>query len=205
MTSVEVAPAALPARAGLTEARRRLYEAAITLFGDGGYHSVSVRDLAGALGVVPGAIYAHVPSKQQLLFELVLIGHEEHRDRLKDALLGAGADPVDQVRALTAAHVRAHLEFAALARVTRELQALSPEQLAVAVAVRRESEQLFRDVVERGIRLGAFDVDDPQLAVMSIAGMGIRVADRYSSDGPVDVDHIADRLATYATRLLRRV
>ncbi len=67
----------LPPRPDLGGARLRLFEAALQLFGERGYDAVSVRDLMGALGQQPGALYGHVPSKQHLLYELTCIGHEE--------------------------------------------------------------------------------------------------------------------------------
>jgi AcrR family transcriptional regulator len=195
----------LPARPELGDARRRLYEAAISLFGERGYHAVSVRDLAGELGMAPGALYAHVPSKQHLLFELVRLGHEEHRDHLKEALLGAGSDPADQVRALTRAHVALHLRFAPLARVTnRELRALTDEQLAEVVRIRTESEQMFQDVIERGIRLGEFWTEQPRLAVLAIGAMGVRAAEWWTPEDPSTPAEIAETYADYAIRLLRK-
>src|SRR6476646_9978346 len=83
----------LPPRPALSGARLRLFETALELFGERGYHAVSVRDIAQALGQQPGALYFHVQSKQQLLYEVSLIGVEEHRDRVRAALLDAGRDP----------------------------------------------------------------------------------------------------------------
>jgi AcrR family transcriptional regulator len=195
----------LPDRPEIGDARRRLYEVAISLFGEHGYHAVSVRDLAAELGMVPGALYAHVPSKQHLLYELVRLGHEVHRDHLKEALLGAGADPSDQVRALTRAHVALHLRYSALARVTsRELRALSEEQLADVVRIRTESEQMFLDVIERGIRLGVFGTEQPRLAVLAIGAMGVRAAEWWTPEDPSTPAEIAETYADYALRLLRR-
>lgn len=195
----------LPARPELGDARLRLYEAAIALFGARSYDAVSVRDLANSLGMAPGGIYAHVPSKQHLLFELVRLGHEEHRDRLKEALLSAGASPVDQIRALATAHVRVHLEYPALARVTnREVRALSEEHLALVLQIRGESERMLLDVIERGARLGVFDPFHPRLAVLAIAAMGGRAAEWWSPDFENSIDEIASTYAEYALRLLRK-
>ncbi|WP_455921157.1 TetR/AcrR family transcriptional regulator [Pseudomonas putida] len=43
--------------------------AALQLFAVHGFRQVSVRDLAKSLGMSPGAIYYHIDSKEQLLFE----------------------------------------------------------------------------------------------------------------------------------------
>ncbi|MEV0248728.1 TetR/AcrR family transcriptional regulator [Nocardia sp. NPDC050712] len=193
----------LPERDNLSGTRLRLYETALALFGEQGYHAVSVRDLATALGLQPGAIYTHVSSKQQLLYDLVTIGHQHQRDVLKDALLDAGRDPADQVRALTRAHVLLHLRYRSLARVIhREFRSLSDEQRAQVLAVRAESEQMLVDVIERGIRLGAFSVSEPWLAMAAIGAMGIRSAEWWTPEAGPAAATVAGTFADFAIGLL---
>jgi AcrR family transcriptional regulator len=195
--------ALLPAAPEWSEARRRLFETAIVLFGERGVHGVSVRDLMGALGQQPGALYGHVASKQQLLYELVRLGYTEHNRWVRDALLSAGSDPVDQMRALTRAHVLAHLTYPALAKVTnREARALDPEQLEELTAILHDSERVFLDVMERGQRLGVFHVDDPVLALAAIAAMGVRAAESRTIDPTYSPERVADTYAGYAVKIL---
>ncbi len=193
----------LPPTSGLSEARRRVFEAGVALFGRRGYHGVSVRDLAAHLGLKPMALYAHVPSKQQLLFELKLIGYQGHRDRLLSALLDAGPEPAGQIRALCRAHVQVHLDHPALARVThRDTAALSAEQVETVLRVRGEAAKVFTEVVERGQRLGAFRPDNPLLVVQAVTGMGIRAAEWWSPDAGVDAREVVETFADFAVRLL---
>jgi AcrR family transcriptional regulator len=193
----------LPPTPELSDARRRLYETAIVLFGDTGFHGVSVRDLAAALGQQPGAIYAHAASKHDLLHAIVALGTRVHRDALKEALLDAGAEPVDQVVALTRAHVLLHLTYPALARVTnRELHALDEVQRSAVAAVRHETEQMFLDVIDRGVRKGAFSVPDPLLAVMAIGAMGVRAAEWWTPAADRTAEQVADTYAGFAVRIL---
>ena len=50
----------LPPGVELSPPKRRLYEMALELFGEQGYHAVSIRDIANALGQQSSAIYFHV-------------------------------------------------------------------------------------------------------------------------------------------------
>lgn len=208
MHSVPAASAAgkplLPPAPQLTPLRRRLFEVAVQLFGDRGYGLVSMRDLAGALGVTAAALYGHVAGKEELLFDIVVLGSEAHRDILKDALMSSGPDPVDQLRAISRAHVRTHLDYPALARVTnREIRALTDEHLDAVRVIRGQSEQLLMDVIERGVRLGVFDAAHPRLMMLGIAAMGTRTAEWINVDGLPDADGIADTFADYAVRIAR--
>src|SRR5690242_11934323 len=115
----------LPPRVLAEGTLRRLYETALILFGQRGFHAVSVRDLTRELGLQASSLYAHVASKQDLLADLIRIGHEEHRDQLRLALLEAGSEPADQIAALTRAHVRVHATYPLITRVcNRELGSL---------------------------------------------------------------------------------
>ena len=170
--------ALLPARPELTPARRRLFETALRLFGERGYHGVSVRDIVGELDQHPTAIYAHVSSKQDLLFALVRIAHEELRDRVRLALLEAGTAASAQLRAIVMANALTHLELPELAQITAsEVRHLSDEQRAVLDVLRNDLGALLRDVVERGIAQGAFTPADPVVALYAITTMGVHVHD----------------------------
>src|SRR3954454_17352162 len=118
----------LPPRVLTEGTLRRLYETALVLFGQRGFHAVSVRDLISALGLQASTLYAHVPSKQDLLADLVRIGHEEHRDTLRLSLLEAGSEPSEQLTALMRAHVGIHATYPLLTRLcNRELSSLADE------------------------------------------------------------------------------
>jgi AcrR family transcriptional regulator len=194
----------LPRRVELSPARARLFATALVQFGERGFHGVSVRDITDALGQKPGAIYAHVQSKQDLLYELVRIGHAEHRDRLRGALADAGDDPESQLVAVVSAHVRAHLDYPALARVTNnEFKFLDEHQVSAVAALRSETELLMLDVIERGKRAGSFGDADPYLAVTAIGAMGIRAAEWWTPDSPVAATHVIETYAHFALSLLK--
>src|SRR5207302_351218 len=54
--------------------RNELTRAAARLFAEKGYHGTSIGDLAEALGVQKGSVYAHIESKADLLWEVARDG-----------------------------------------------------------------------------------------------------------------------------------
>lgn len=200
----------MPARADSDGTRRRIYEQALVLFAERGYHGVSMRDIAEACGIKASSIYAHLASKEQLLYDLILMAHEEHRDGLRDALLGAGSQPQDQLRATVAAHVRYHAEYSMLATVgNNELHALSEPNAAEIQAIRNADLEIFTDVIERGIKLGVFQCPDPFLATAMIGSAGIRVAvwfsvatDLYRDVRPYTAEEVAAAYADFALKIV---
>lgn len=192
----------LPGRATADGTHRRLLEEALLRFGERGFHGVSVREITKAACVRASSLYAHIDSKEQLLFQLMLIGHEEHHDQLRDALLEASPDPVDQITRLVQAHVVVHATYPLLCRLSnRELAALTPTSQERIVAVRHESEQMFHEVIAAGTARGVFSPVDPWLAVAAIGAMGIRVAEWWPTKA-YQPETVARSYAAFAVRLL---
>ncbi|MHB1854519.1 MAG: TetR/AcrR family transcriptional regulator [Acidimicrobiales bacterium] len=194
----------LPPRAAADGTHRRILEEALVRFGARGFHGVSVREIAQAAGIRASSVYAHLESKEQLLFELMLIGHEEHHARLRQAGLEAGPDPLDQLGRVVEAHVRMHATYPLLCQVAnRELAALTPSSADRVISVRRQSEQVFTDVISRGVRLGVCQVPDPWLATAAIGAMGIRVAEWWDQARGFDVEAVVSAYVEFAVRLVR--
>jgi AcrR family transcriptional regulator len=193
----------LPPAVDAASTRGRILEAALHLVAEAGYGGTSVRDICARADLQLTTLYAHFPSKEHVLAELVRIGHEEHHRRLREAMLGAQPHPVEQIRALMRAHVASHCEHTVLAVVANaELHALRADAAAPALALRRQSETLVAEVILRGVRMAAFRVPDPLLALAAIGGMGLRVAHWYTPDCGKTVDEIADAYAEFALRIL---
>lgn len=196
--------ATLPERSDLSPAKRRLLEGALVLFSRDGYNGVSVRDIAKELDQHPTSIYAHVSSKQDLLFELVKMGHEELRDRIRLALLEVDGSPASQLRAITRANVLTHLAVPDLARVSHnESRHLSEQQAAIIEVLRVDMGTLLRDVINRGIALGVFHPVDGTVTVAAIIAMGTRVVDWWTPDVGIDAETVAAAQAELAVRMLQ--
>lgn len=195
--------ALLPPRATADGTLRRLQEAALIGICERGYHGVSTRDLAQATGVRVSSVYSHVSAKEDLLLELMLIGHEEHNSALREALLSSQPDPAEQMKALVTAHVIFHATYSLLARVcNKELHALSAANAERVMAIRLASERMFLDVVNRGLERGRFHCPDAWLAVAAVGGMGLRVAEWFDPQGPRSAAEVADAYAVFTLKLL---
>src|SRR4029077_100627 len=60
----------------MSSRRNELTRQAARLFAEKGYHGTSIGDLAEAMGVQKGSVYAHIESKQDLLYETLRDGAE---------------------------------------------------------------------------------------------------------------------------------
>src|ERR1039458_10344461 len=110
--------AAAPAWRGPGRATRgRILHAALALFSEYGFYGTSIRQIAAPVEINPATLYAHYPSKEHILAELVLIGHQELYTRLEEALAKAGADPASRLAALLQEPSLVHAQDPLRARV----------------------------------------------------------------------------------------
>lgn len=175
----------------------------LRLFAEHGYGGTSMRDVAKLVGIKAPTVYSHYPSKAHVLAELARIGHEEHLRRVRTAVLAAQPDPKQQLAALVRAHVMAHAEYAMLAVVANtEMHSLEPQFAAPILEVRRRSELLLLEIIQRGVDLGVFRVADTQLAGLAIGAMGLRVAHWYTPESGRSPEQIADLYAEFACRVV---
>lgn len=182
--------------------RARILDAALRLFAERGFHGASMRDLAKVVELQASALYVHFPSKEHVLAELARDGHELHHQALRAALLEAGSDPVDQLRAIVAAHARVHALHPHLAMVINgEMKALSPELAGPALALRKQSAMLLADILERGVALGRFRAARVEIVAAAIGAIGMRIPHWFSRASGISIDELAATQAELAVRM----
>ena len=134
--------------------RQQLLDRAAQLFSERGFAGTTMRDVAGAVGMLPGSVYYHFASKEELLVAVHTEGIRRIGAAAQEAIgamdaVGARADPWTRLEALCGAHLRAILERGYYPRVvTRELPDVSaPLRLRLA-RLRDDYEALFRQLVD---------------------------------------------------------
>src|SRR5881409_2964130 len=141
--------------------RHDLTRAAARLFAEKGYHGTSTADLAEALGVQKGSLYAHIESKADLLWEVARDGAAAFH-----AALDAVPDdlpPAEKIRLALRAHLRVVAEQIDVATVfIREWRYLEGGRREQFLAERRRYEERFRALFRDGRDLGELraDLDD---------------------------------------------
>jgi AcrR family transcriptional regulator len=121
--------------------RRDILDQAAHLFGARGYAHTSMRDIAAAVGIMPGSVYYHFPSKEALLAAV----HAEAIDHAIATISTAIApytDPWDRMEAAAIAHLNLLLTSGTLAAVVAEGRGRN-----MLVHERDRYEAVFRDLV----------------------------------------------------------
>ena len=184
--------------------RREIDEVASELFHANGYAATSVRDIARALDIQGASLYAHVASKEDLLWSIV-DGAATAFERAADAALAdtASGDAVERLAAIVEAHVEVITADPERSSVfVTEWRHLSPDRRD-AIGRRRDAyEARVRDLIAEGQAIGAFAAIDPTLAATFLLTSLNGIATWYRPDGRLSADRIADHYVDLALRSL---
>lgn len=188
-----------------TGSRRREIDAVASgLFHAHGYAATSVRDIARALDIQGASLYAHVASKEDVLWSIVDRVASAF-ERAIDAALAetAAGDPVERLAAFVDAHVEVVTADPERTSVfLTEWRHLSPERRS-SIAGRRDAyEARLREIVRDGISVGLFGATDPALAATFLLTAINGIATWYRPDGRLPADRIADHYVDLALRAL---
>jgi TetR/AcrR family transcriptional regulator, cholesterol catabolism regulator len=150
--------------------RNELTRQAARLFAEKGYHGTSIGDLAEAMGVQKGSLYAHIDSKADLLWEVARDGAASFHaalDEVPDDL-----PPTEKIRLALRAHLRIVAEQLDVATVfIREWRYLEGDRREEFVAERRRYEDRFRHLFHEGRELGGLrtDLDDATATLLALS------------------------------------
>jgi TetR/AcrR family transcriptional regulator, cholesterol catabolism regulator len=171
--------------------RSELTREAARLFAEKGYHGTSIGDLAKAMGVQKGSLYAHIASKEDLLYETM----REGADAFHGALDAIPDDlpATEKIRLALRGHLRVVAEQLDVATVfMREWRYLEGERREEFLAERRRYEERFRALFREGQELGELrtDLDDATAALLTLSAANW--AYTWLQPGR-DTDELADR------------
>ncbi|MEZ3161470.1 TetR/AcrR family transcriptional regulator [Microbacterium sp. BWT-B31] len=156
--------------------RRRLLEAAETVFAAQGYHEASIVRITERAGIGLGTFYLYFDSKQSIFEALVIDLNRRVRHSMSEAMAGASSR-LEAERAGFAGFFRFTAAHPALYRVVREAEFVSPEML-------RLHYTRIVEGYEAGLRAAqqVGDVDrmlDPTVTAWALMGTGELVGMRF--------------------------
>ncbi|MFO7190637.1 MAG: TetR/AcrR family transcriptional regulator [Thermocrispum agreste] len=176
----------------------RILRVAAEVFARKGYHGTGVAELGDAAGLKRGALYYHIGSKEDLLYNLSKRHVEEALARGK-RVVESDLHPIDKLRALA----REHIKTIAARRdevivVLREMHALTGKRAKQLAELRHQHQDLFAQVLQEGVDAGVFRSAD-SVAVMSVLGMLNWTYVWFdATKGPLTPEQVADKITDIA-------
>ena len=191
-----------------TTRRREIEDVASALFRQRGYSGTSVRDIARALDIQGASLYAHVASKQEVLWAIVermATRFEQAADVVEAADPGAAVfGPGVHLISLVRAHVGVLTDDIERAGVfVHEWRALDPGRREVMARRRDAYEARFRAAIRNGVESGAFAAVDPALTATYILTALNGLVSWYDPKGRLTARAIADAYADLSVRAVQ--
>ena len=150
--------------------RSELTREAARLFAAKGYHGTSIGDIAEAMGVQKGSLYAHIASKQDLLYETMAEGARAFHAGLD--VIPDDLPATEKIRLALRSHLQVVADQLDVATVfVQEWRYLEGERRDEIVGERRRYEERIRAMFREGRDLGELrtDLDDATAALLVLS------------------------------------
>lgn len=149
----------------------KIFTATFRLANAKGFQAMSLRDLSKETGISMGGIYAYIGSKDELasVIEEVL---RHYIDMVIGSLARLDLHPVHQLKAIIYGDLYMNdilnpwYYFCFM-----EAKGLPRDQQERAMQLELKFDQMLIDVIRRGISIGLFRCDDPELTAMQLTGV----------------------------------
>ncbi len=187
-------------------AREAIFAAATRLFGERGYAGTTIRDIAKAVGILPGSLYAHIQSKEAVLLEIIEGGVDRFNSAV-DRIETLDLTPPDALVHAIREHVRIVAENPGRTLIVfHQWRFLDDDNRDRLLSKRDRYESFFVRTVRAGVATGDFDPElDVKVTVLAILGALNWTPEWLSPDGPATPTAVADRIAAGLLRgVLRR-
>ncbi|MDT7636752.1 MAG: hypothetical protein QOC83_1040 [Pseudonocardiales bacterium] len=194
-------PGLAAVRAARTETQAKIIAVATELFAQQGYHATGVAELGRAVGLGAGALYHHIGSKEELLLTIVR-AHLEDVLAFGTLLLAAEGTAVAKLHELAREHMRlvAHRRTELLVML-RELDSLTGQRRADMLALRDAVEDVWNEVVRRGVEAGELTDLDPMFVKVVLGAMNYSLF-WFQPDGSETPEQMADRILNMLLKTL---
>ncbi|HKV40810.1 MAG TPA: TetR/AcrR family transcriptional regulator [Blastocatellia bacterium] len=151
--------------------RQQIFEKALELMQENGFHATSIQDLADELGFTKAAFYFYVQSKEEMLYEISMQNLNFTLEQIM-AISQSNESPPQKIRNVIDCYVRMMVDQPAFFIVYfRDRGFLSPKHRSETNRMERKILRVLEGIYEDGIRCGQFRNSDRQISVLGILGM----------------------------------
>lgn len=140
------------------QGRQEILEAAMVLFGEKGFHGVSMHEIAEKAGVAVGTLYNFFRSKEDLYSALMEVCARGVEGVMVPIFEDPEAGPLDKVRRVIGAQERVIAENAPYIRLSQSRysdwevnRGMGGKSRAVVDEMQRRLVEVFREGIERGV------------------------------------------------------
>ena len=182
--------------------RMKVLQVAAGLFADRGYSGVGVNEIGEATGLGRGALYYHISSKEDLLYDITTAYMSDLIAEGR-AIVEGEPDPVLRIRRLSRALMMTISEHLSEMTVCfRELHALTAERRRAVTGLHGDYQSLWSATITEGVVKGAF-TPTPSVVLKGLLGMYFYSFLWLVPRGPENAAEIGDAFAEVVLKSIR--
>ena len=187
-----------------TERRREILMGAARAFAHGGYDATNMDQIAHECGLAKGHIYHYFRSKEEIFTEIRIDAVSRLIERLTAITTAAAKDPELALRqAISAVIARIFDDEESYELGLPDPVSFSPENRKRIRTLGRRYEQMFANIVRRGIDKGVFVAGDPKLMTFVILRAAFTVAQWYRAGGKWKPQWIVEQVTEQLVRSVK--
>ena len=184
-------------------ARKRgdeVLDAAARVFARRGYAEATVQDVANEVGILKGSLYHYISTKEDLLYRLFELVHEQVESIKLAAEAATDLNPVERLELYVHKQVQYNLEnIERISIYYHDLGLLGPERLAIVQAERRAHNSFVTELIKEAQSAGLTDNTlDARMLANCVFGTIIWTYRWYKPNGRISRQSIAHECARFA-------
>ena len=159
-----------------------------------GYNGTSIRDIARASGCTPANIYNYYQTKDDILYDILLEGHEILVRCTEKIVADERIEPIERLQAIIKAHVMAMLREKRSGKMLMDstLVHLAPDKRKKIIEKRNAYERMLCSVLQDNIDSGVLKATNVKLVVYMLASMCNRTRLWFSPKGELSAEEIGE-------------
>ncbi|WP_251552622.1 TetR/AcrR family transcriptional regulator [Neobacillus muris] len=183
--------------------KEQILSSAIEIINKKGYSGATMEEIAAELLMTKGSLYYYFKNKSDLMYQchqFVLSKATEEMEKILDIKEETAQDLLTKM-------IAAHMEYAIEEKEVFNLimepkRTFSEEQLSLVLKLRKNYENLFHQVIIRGVANGEFSVKEPAIARMIMLGAMNWVQQWYKPNGRLNKEELAAIYTEYILKML---
>lgn len=192
-----------PVVAPSSQQSERIQHIAAKLFADRGYRAIGVAEIGEAVGLGRGALYYHINSKEDLLFNIV-VRYIEDLVIFGQGTLQKDYDPRQRIRRLSRYLMRVIAQnLPEMTVCFREADALTGQRHKIVSDLHQQYQDVWHRTFKEGEQLGYFKAM-PLVALKGVLGMYFYSFLWFKPSGKHTSDEIADIFSDMVLRILEK-
>jgi AcrR family transcriptional regulator len=184
--------------------KEQILLSAIEIVNRRGYSGATMEEIAAELLMTKGSLYYYFKNKSDLMYQCHNFVLSQGTEDLRDILNRGEGSATEILVKMIATHMEYAIEEKEVFNLIMEPKRFfNEEQLELVLKLRKEYENLFDQIIKRGITSGEFRVEEPFIERMIILGAMNWVQQWYNPNGRLVKEEVIEKYTKSILKILK--